>query len=195
MNTDWAAIEKKLAASLNEDRFRHTLGVTYTACALAMRYGEDPEKARIAGLLHDCAKCIPNEKKIRLCEKYSIPISGTEKKAPFLLHAKLGAYLAQNKYGIEDPDILGAITWHTTGKPDMSLLEKILYIADYISADRTYRGIVKMRTLAKKSLEEAMLFGLSFTIGDLARKGQLIHPDSVACYNEICLELKQKGNA
>lgn len=136
MSTDWASLENKLAASLNEDRFRHTLGVTYTACALAMRYGADTEKARMAGLLHDCAKCIPNKKKIELCRKKKIRVTEFEIEHPVLLHAKLGTYVAETDYGIHDPEVLSAIEWHTTGRPSMTLLEKIIFTADYIEPNR-----------------------------------------------------------
>ena len=123
-------MQEKLKKYLDEDRFTHTQGVMYTSAALAMRYGEDVRKAQAAGLLHDCAKCIPNEKKISICEKNGIPISDAERINPFLLHAKAGAQIAKDKYKITDPDILNAIASHTTGRPGMSLLEKIVYIAD-----------------------------------------------------------------
>ena len=115
-------IQKKLRKELDDDRYRHTLGVMYTSAALAMRYGADLMKAQIAGLLHDCAKCIPNDKKLKLCDKYGIPVTKVENDAPFLLHSKLGAYLAKTKYGVEDEEILEAIVWHTTGKPAMTRL-------------------------------------------------------------------------
>ncbi len=103
----------------DEKRFEHTLGVEYTA-----------------GLLHDCAKCLSDEKRLSICIKNSIPVHKLEKKNPFLLHAKVGAYLAEKKYHVEDPHILNAIRSHTTGRPNMSLLEKIVFIADYIEAER-----------------------------------------------------------
>ncbi len=129
-------LEKKLRKELDEERYQHTLGVMYTSAALAMRYGADLTKAQVAGLLHDCAKCIPNDKKLKLCEKYQLPISSVEERAPFLLHAKLGACLARVLYEVNDEEILGAIEWHTTGKPAMSLLEKIVFLADYIEPMR-----------------------------------------------------------
>ena len=98
-------LQKKLQKELDEDRYYHTLGVMYTSAALAMRYGADMEKAQVAGLLHDCAKCIPNDKKIKMCQKHKIPITQVEEEAPFLLHAKLGAYLAEKKYNVSDKEI------------------------------------------------------------------------------------------
>lgn len=129
-------LDKKLQKEVDEDRYHHTLGVMFTAASMAMVWGEDLEKARVAGLLHDCAKCIPNKKKITMCEKNKIEITEFERNNPFLIHAKLGAFLAKDKYKVEDPEILSAITWHTTGKEDMTLLEKIIYIADYIEPAR-----------------------------------------------------------
>ena len=113
---DLKKISRRLQRYLDEDRFIHTQGVQYTAAALAMTYGCDLMKAQTAGLLHDCAKCIPAKKKLKLCEREGIPVTSYEKKNPFMLHAKLGAYLARNKYDIKDEEILQAITWHTTGK-------------------------------------------------------------------------------
>ena len=101
MNYDLKAFSKKLKKHLDEERYVHTLGVMYTAAALAMAHGCDLEKAQTAGLLHDCAKCIPNEKKLKLCEKKNFPVSEIEEKAPFLLHSKLGVYIARKKYEVE----------------------------------------------------------------------------------------------
>ena len=108
MDQEIEKISKKLMKELDEDRYRHTQGVMYTSAALAMRYGADLKKALLAGLLHDCAKCIPGHTKIKMCEKYNLEISEIERKNPSLLHAKLGAYLAKDKYDIEDEEILMA---------------------------------------------------------------------------------------
>ena len=111
-------IQKRLKKELDKNRYEHTLGVMYTAGSLAMAYGYDYEKAMIAGLLHDCAKCLPTEKKISLCEKNDILISKVERENPGLLHAKAGMVLAEEAYGVKDPQILHAIKVHTTGAPD-----------------------------------------------------------------------------
>ena len=138
----------------------------YTAAALAMRYDIDLlEKAQVAGLLHDCAKCIPNDKKIRMCEKYNIPVSETEIAAPSLLHAKLGAVIAEKQYGITDSDILEAIRWHTTGKPEMNLLEEIIYIADYIEPARWKASdLAEVRAEAFSDLTRAVYVTMRDTI-------------------------------
>ena len=129
---DMHKIRKQLVKALDSKRYEHTQGVAYTSAALAMRYGEDIQKAELAGLLHDCAKCLDNEKKIQICKKHNIEISEAEQNNPFLLHAKVGGYLAKTKYKVDDEEIIDAIVYHTTGRPGMSLMEKIVYIADYI---------------------------------------------------------------
>ena len=150
-------IQEQIQLELDKSRYEHTQGVMYTAAALAMRYGEDINKAMLAGLLHDCAKCIPAEEKLRMCEENHLQISDVERANPSLLHAKLGAFLAKTKYKIEDYDILKAIESHTTGRPDMSLLEKIIYIADYIEPMR-YKAsrLPEIRKLAFEDLDECM---------------------------------------
>lgn len=154
---DLTKMEKKLSKYMDENRFLHTRGVMYTCAALAMKYGYDLEKAQVAGLLHDSAKCIPNQKTLEMCEKYHIVCSTFEKEHPFLLHAKLGAYIAKEKYGIEEEEILNAITFHTTGRAQMSLLEKIVYTADYIEPMR-YKApnLEKIRKLAFEDLDECI---------------------------------------
>ena len=150
-------IEKKLSKYLDEARFSHTLGVMYTCASLAMVHGYDLQAAQAAGLLHDSAKCIPNKKKLKICAQNNIPVTDFEKEHPFLLHAKLGAYIAAEKYGVTDPEILSAITYHTTGKPAMSLLEKIVYIADYIEPARNKASrLTEIRKLAFEDLDECM---------------------------------------
>lgn len=117
------------------------MGVMYTAASLAMCYGADIQKALTAGLLHDCGKYCPAEEQIRLCGRYGIDLTRSELEMPALIHARLGAYLAEHEYGIKDREILDAVTYHTTGRPGMSMLEKIIYIADYIEPNRRkYRG-------------------------------------------------------
>lgn len=161
-------IQEKLQDYLDKDRFVHTQGVMYTSAALAMRYGCDVKKAQIAGLLHDCAKSIPNQKKTKICEKNQIPISDAEKKNPFLLHAKVGAYIAKKKYSIQDRDILNAIAFHTTGRPNMSLLEKIVYIADYIEPWRfKAANLADCRRMAFLDIDKALYVILRDTLAYL----------------------------
>ena len=154
---DIAKMQKKLSKYLDEARYNHTLGVMYTSAALAMVHGCNLRAAQTAGLLHDSAKCIPNKKKLKMCSQHKIPVTDFENSHPFLLHAKLGAYLAKEKYGVEDEEILSAITYHTTGKAAMSPLEKIVYIADYIEPGRFKAPhLENVRKLAFQDLDECM---------------------------------------
>ena len=180
---DYIKAEKKLSKYIDEERLEHTKGVRYTCACLAMVYGADLEKAQIAGLLHDCAKCIPNKKKLKMCEEHSIPVSDFEKDHPFLLHAKLGAYLAEKKYDIQDEDILNSIVYHTTGRQNMSVLEKIVYIADYIEPMR-YKALnlSEVRKLAFTDLDECMYKILNDTLEYLNGSSDEIDYATVEAY-------------
>ena len=137
----------------------------YTCAALAMCHGCNLERAMVAGLLHDCAKCIPNDKKISICEKNNIAITEAERKNPSLLHAKAGVFLAKSKYDIEDEDILDAIRYHTTGNVDMTLLQKITYLADYIEPWRNKAtNLPAIREAAFQDLDKALYMVLHDTL-------------------------------
>ena len=129
-------LRKELEKELKPDRFDHTLGVAYTSASLAMVHGANVEKALIAGFLHDCAKCLSHEEQLKICENNNIELSDVERRNHSLLHAKAGIYIASTKYEIRDREILDAIRYHTTGRENMSLLEKIVYIADFIEPNR-----------------------------------------------------------
>ena len=129
-------LRKELEKELKPDRYDHTLGVAYTSASLAMVHGANVDKALIAGFLHDCAKCLSHEEQLNICERNNIEITDVERRNHSLLHAKAGMYIASTKYEVRDPEILNAIRYHTTGKEDMSLLEKIVYIADFIEPNR-----------------------------------------------------------
>ena len=176
-------IDKKLQKELDASRYHHTLGVMFTAASLAMVWGVSLEQAQLAGLLHDCAKCIPNEKKISMCRKHQVPVTEFELDHPFLIHAKLGAYLAGKKYGVEDPEILDAITWHTTGKEDMTLLEKIIYIADYIEPARNKAPhLTRLRKLAFTDIDECMYEILKDSMAYLSENPKTMDPMTEQAY-------------
>jgi len=174
-------IKKYLKKHLTKDRYHHTLGVAYTAISMAMRYNPDTsnsdfiKRAEIAGLLHDCAKCMPHDKKLKICNENKIPYSNFEADHPYLLHGKVGAFIARSKFGIKDEDILQAITWHTTGRPNMSLLEKIIFIADYIEPSRhPIPDLDMVRQLAFVDIDKSMEKILSNTLNYLEAKGSPI---------------------
>ncbi len=167
-------------------RFAHTLGVEFTAAALAMKYQADVTDAQIAGLLHDCAKCLTDEKRVSICEKHRIPMTDIERRNPFLLHAKVGEYLAREKYGITSPDILNAIRFHTTGRENMSLLERIVFVADYIEPGRRQAPkLTEIRQLAFTDLDAAMLKILEDTLSYLKATGSELDPMTEITY-EYC---------
>ena len=145
-------LRKQLEKELKPDRFDHTLGVAYTAASMAFVYGADVEKALIAGFLHDCAKCMSHDEQVKICEKNNIEITEVERKNHSLLHAKVGVFLAQTRYDVFDEDILNAIRWHTTGREDMSLLEKIVYIADFIEPNR--KPLESLPQVRKEAFED-----------------------------------------
>ena len=187
-------IKQKVQKHLDQIRYEHTMGVMYTAAAMAMRYGVDLEKATLAGLLHDCAKCIPSKEKLHLCEKHEIPVSEAESKNPGLLHAKLGAFLAKNKYDVEDQDILDSITYHTTGRPAMTLLDKIVYIADYIEPNRKEApNLDKVRALAFTDIDACLYVILEDSLAYLHTKNEVIDPMTEQTY--LYYKNSGRGNA
>lgn len=150
-------IEKELVKELSPSRYRHTKGVMYTAQVLAMRYNVDLEKAGMAGLLHDCAKHLSDKDMLKQAKKAGIFISETEEKNPSLLHAKVGAYFAKEKYGVSDEEVLSAIRCHTTGKPAMTKLEMIIFLADYLEPGRDKaNNLSVVRTAVFGSLEKTI---------------------------------------
>lgn len=191
-NYDLIKIQERLQKKLTPERYQHTLGVMYTCAALAMRYGCDLEKALVAGLLHDCAKCMPNEKKLKICKKNHIPVTQAELDNPFLLHAKVGAFLAREKYGVEDEEILDAIRYHTTGTTNMTLLEKITYIADYIEPWRNKAAnLSTIRELAFVDIDQALYVVFRDTLQYLQHTGNEIDQTTRMAY-EFYRDLYEK---
>lgn len=180
---NYRKIHKTLRKSLDYARYEHTVSVAYVASALAMRYRENVQKAILAGLLHDCAKCISNEKKLDICEKFNITVNEYEEKNPYLLHAKLGSFMAMKKYGVRDKDIINAILNHTTGRPEMSLLEKIVYVADYIEPHRKKApDLDEIRKLAFEDIDLALLKILYNTLSYLQSTDSTIDPMTEKTY-------------
>lgn len=168
MKDEYNKIKEKLSKKLSVKRFDHTIGVSYTAAAMAMRYGLNVDRAAMSGLLHDCAKYMTDDELIEKCTKYGIECSETELRNEYLLHAKLGAYLSKEKYGIEDEEICSAVRYHTTGKPAMSVLEAIVFTADYIEPGRKVLPNFKLiRSMAFVDLDEAVYLILKNTLSYL----------------------------
>lgn len=192
MNSKITELEKKIKKKQDEARYEHTLGVMYTAASLAMKHEVDLEQALIAGLLHDCAKCYPDEKKFELCKKYNVKLTKFEKENTSLIHAKLGSVMAKEKYGIDDEEILHSILTHTTGAPDMNALDKIIFIADYIEPGRDKANrLSEIRKTAFESLDKALIMILEDTLGYLKKSNKLIDTMTEQTYNYY---IKSKEN-
>jgi len=176
-------IIEKLCDDLDYKRFKHTIGVAYTAANLAMYYGENVSKAYVAGLLHDCAKCISHREQIALCEKYNILLDEQEIRNPHLIHAKLGAFYASEKYNVNDEEIAEAIRKHTTGSVNMTRLEMIIFLADYIEPGRKFiDNLDEIRKQAYNSLEYAVRDTLLNTIDYLKLRNMEIHKNTLNAY-------------
>lgn len=177
---DWIKLQRKIEKVQDEERFDHTLGVMHTAAALAMAYGYDVKRARMAGLLHDCAKSIvPNSEKAALCDKYKIKISDFERENPHLLHGKLGAYIAKTTYGVDDDEICSAIACHTTGKIEMTFLEQIVFIADYIEPNRDEMPRLDViRKMAFSDLDKCTSMIMSDTLEYLIKSGRPVDTET-----------------
>lgn len=175
---------KKILRQLLDDyRYKHSLCVADQALHLANRYGADPHKAYLAGLLHDITKNYSYEEHLKIFNTFDIITSDIEKCSVKLWHAISGAVYIKEYLNIDDLDIISAVRYHTTGKSNMTLLEKVIYVADFTSSDRSYPDVDVMRKLSDDSLEEAMIYALRHTITDLLQKGSVVHPDTLDAYN------------
>lgn len=188
-------MEKELKTMLHGEKLEHSLGVRKAAIKLADIYGCDIKKASIAGLLHDCAKNFDESKILKLCDDFGIELDNVLKMEVKLLHGPVGAEIAKRKFSVEDEEILDAIRFHTVGKAKMSLLTKIIYLADYIEPGRKFAGVNKLRELAYeyRDLNKALLLGLDRTIKRVVDKGKLLHPKTIEARNYLLIE-KEHGN-
>ena len=194
MNSKIPEFREKLQKKLNPGRYEHSLSVAFTCICLAMRYGYDMDKAELAGLMHDCGKRYSDDIILKKCLKHGLEVTDAEYKALPVLHAKYGAWLAEHKYQITDREILDAIGCHTTGRPEMTTLDKILYIADYIEP-RRYKAenLPIIRKMAFEDLDGTMYAILSGTLEYLDKKGGNIDPMTVEAY-EYFKRLKGDSN-
>lgn len=169
---------------LTEHRYQHTLGVVETAIKLAKRFGGDVKKAELAAIFHDYAKFRPKEEMKEIIAGNDFPQDLLEYNAE-LWHAPAGAFLANKEAGITDFEVLDAIRYHTSGRPGMTLLEKIIYLADYIEPGRHFPGVDEVRDLAEINLDQALLKAVQNTIMFLMKKNQTVYPDSFHTYNDL----------
>lgn len=186
---EYSSIVGKLRDWIDERRLSHSINVSRCAAKLARHYGADVEKAELAGLVHDCAKNLPTDKAFELAKKYNYEPDTVTRMNPVLLHAPLGSFLVQELFDIQDTEILNAIAWHTTGRKNMTLLEKIICLADFIEEGRQYRGVDKIRELAFLDINRALLMGMELTIKYVLEKGVLLHPKTVEARNALLMEI------
>lgn len=182
---NYIELEAKLQQTLSAKRFCHSVGVQQAARELAARFGADTQKAGVAGLLHDCAREMSSDHLLKRAGDFGIVVGSLERGSPVLLHAAISAGIAALEYGIRDEEIKQAIALHTTGGPNMSLLEKIIFLADYIEPHRDFPGVEKLRKLALADLDQAVLAAFDQTICHLIHKRMVIHIATIEGRNAL----------
>lgn len=178
-------LDVALKKRLSKARYQHSLGVQNTAFQLAKIYGADCEKAALAGLLHDWGKGMENDLLLKKASEFGIVLGDIERKSPFLLHGPIGAKLVEQELGIKDPEVLQAISLHTIGEEGMSLLDKIVYLADYIEPNRDFPGVQELRKISFVDLNKAIIKAIDHTLNFLIEKGALIHWQTVQLRNSL----------
>ncbi|MCM8710385.1 bis(5'-nucleosyl)-tetraphosphatase (symmetrical) YqeK [Clostridium sp. SYSU_GA19001] len=181
-------IIKYLHKILNKQRFEHSLRVMDTAVSLAKHYKIDETKARLAGLVHDCAKNLKDDEILHIIKKNSQSIEECYKMNPSIMHGLAGAIMARDNFKVTDEDILNAVAYHTTGRENMSMLEKIIYIADYIEPMRNFPGVQELRENAYNDLDRALLLSFNNTINYVISKGEILHLDTIKARNYILMK-------
>ena len=189
-NPDIENYKEILRERLNDHRYYHSLCVADEAKRLAHLYGGNAEKCYLAGLLHDITKNSDRQEHLHFFETFGIMLSDVEKNAEKLWHAMSGSGYLKHVLKIDDEEILDAVRYHTTAKANMSLTAKILYLADFTSKDRDYPDVNVIRALVDKSLDEAFIYALKYSIIDLTEQSRAIHPDTVEAFNQSVLKLE-----
>ncbi|MDI6605286.1 MAG: bis(5'-nucleosyl)-tetraphosphatase (symmetrical) YqeK [Thermoanaerobacteraceae bacterium] len=178
----------KLKNLINTNRYKHSLGVMETALKLAKKYGADEKKAAIAGLLHDCAKNLTDEELLKLAVRFYIPLNDVLRHSVSLLHGPVGACLLKEYFGIDDEDIKKAVALHTTGDINMSLLDKIIFLADYIEPGRNFDGVEVLRKAAEEDINKAVIMALNNTIISVVKRNMLLYEKTVQARNEMIIK-------
>ncbi len=177
-----------LRENLNEHRFQHSLNVAEKSKELAEKYGYDKDKAYFCGLIHDICKNDSEEKMLQIFIKFGIILDNVQKQVPLLWHSIAGAAFIQDKFGINDTEIIDAVRYHTTGRESMTKLDKIVYLADVISADRNFEGVEKLREYSNIDLDLAVFECLKSSVNDLVSRGKPVHIDTINAYNFMAAE-------
>lgn len=181
-------IKRQIISDIGEKRFEHSLRVRDVAVELSKIYKLDRDKAEIAALYHDCAKIRDNETLLKRAQDYKLNLDEYMRENHELIHGPLGSRMAKDRYNITDPQILKAIKYHTIGKRDMNMLEKIIYIADYIEPERNFPGVEIVRETAYKDIDQALIMAMNNTIVFLIGIDKLIHPETVIARNKLIVK-------
>lgn len=189
---DLDSISEILREKLDTKRYLHSLGVQKVAVDLAVRYNVSIKKAAMAGLVHDCAKNLNNNELLQLSSKFDILLDNVLRNNIKLLHGPVGAELAKYKFCIQDIDVLNAIRFHSTGRENMSPLEKIIFLADYIEPNRDFAGVDQLRSIALSNLDKATLMAFEHTIEYVLKKGDLLHVSTIHARNYLLLDINHK---
>ena len=182
-----------LTKRLSDRRLRHSLCVADSARHLAEKFGADADVCFEAGLLHDVLKEAKADEIFALCRRWEIALTPLEKVTPKLWHAKVGAVFLEKELGVTDARVISAVRYHTTAKADMSPEELTLFVADFVSADRDYPDVDVIRAKSERDPEDAAVYGLAYTIRELAQEERPIHPDTLEAYNDLILKRNPKG--
>ena len=178
-------IGKKLVESIGQERYDHSIRVMETAILLGKKYKIDIDKVSIAAILHDCAKFKDRTILLKMAGQFDIILDSVMEYNLELIHGPLGAKIAEVEYGIKDMEILEAIKYHTTARENMTTLDKIIYIADYIEPKRNFIGIENVRDMAFEDLDKSILLAINKTIIFLIETNKLIHPDTIKARNYL----------
>ncbi|MDF2673969.1 MAG: hypothetical protein K0R09_2235 [Clostridiales bacterium] len=181
-------LRNEISLKLSEKRFHHSLNVEIEAIELSKLYGSDEEKTKVAAIAHDLAKAFSDDELIKMAQKYSIKIDEIQYNFPQLLHGSVAAHICSDRFGISDLDILNAITYHTTGRKNMSLLDKIIYLADVIETGRYFPGVEEIRKIALKDIDNALILACNSTLIYLTKENYLIHPLTIEFRNSLLLK-------
>lgn len=185
----------KLEGKLSASRFKHSVGVMDTAGKLAKFFNANIEKSKLAGLVHDCAREIHPREQLKIAENFGILLDEIERLETVLIHGPLGAFIAKKDFKIKDEEILRAIKIHTTGDKNMTLLDKIIFIADYIEPSRNFPGVDIIRKQVCEDLDKAILTAIDSTISYVMDKGSLLHPKTVKARNFILIQRRRGERA
>ncbi|MHB9112171.1 MAG: bis(5'-nucleosyl)-tetraphosphatase (symmetrical) YqeK [Thermoleophilia bacterium] len=167
-----------LQVRVSDGRYIHSVSVMEAATELARHHGVDPMPLRQAALLHDCAREYSNEELVASAEEWQLPVREVDRRSPVLLHGKLAVVIAEREFGLDDPAVLSAVRWHTAGHPEMTLSDKLFYLADVTEPTCHYAWVAGLRALAHEDVDQAVLMAIGINTDHLDRTGRTVDPDT-----------------